>query len=183
MVKLRLTRMGSINKPFYRVVAVDSRARRDGRYIEVIGHYDPKQNPATVVLDEEKAIKWLKVGAEASETVNSLFRKAGILKKWHEIKYPKKDNADGIEKVKKEKPAKKQAEPKKEEKVIETLKVEETVEEEVTIIEETPIVEEAPIVEETIVEETIVEEAIVEETATTETEEAKEESSEEDVKE
>jgi small subunit ribosomal protein S16 len=89
MVKLRLTRMGSINKPFYRVVAVDARARRDGRYIESIGYYDPKQDPPKVVIDEEKAIKWLKVGAQPTETVNSLLRKTGVLKVWHEIRFPK----------------------------------------------------------------------------------------------
>ena len=91
MVKLRLTRMGSINRPFYRVVAVDSRARRDGKYIDNIGYYDPKTDPATIKLDAEKAIKWLKVGAQPTETVNSLFRKAGILKRWHELKYGKKN--------------------------------------------------------------------------------------------
>jgi len=90
MVKLRLTRMGSINRPFYRVVAVDSRARRDGKYLDNIGYYDPKHNPAILKLDEDKAIKWLKVGAQPTETVNSLFRKAGILKKWHEIRFGKK---------------------------------------------------------------------------------------------
>ena len=87
MVKLRLTRMGSINKPFYRVVAVDSRARRDGKYLDNIGYYDPKHDPAVINLDEDKALKWLKVGAQPTETVNSLLRKAGILKKWHELKY------------------------------------------------------------------------------------------------
>jgi small subunit ribosomal protein S16 len=83
--------MGSINKPFYRVIAIDSRARRDGRYIENIGFYDPKQNPAIVELDAEKAIKWLQAGAQPTETVRSLFRKTGILKKWHEIKYVKRN--------------------------------------------------------------------------------------------
>ena len=94
MVKLRLTRMGSINKPFYRVVAVDSRARRDGKYLDNVGYYDPKQNPAVIKIDEDKALKWLKVGAQPTETVVSLFRKAGILKKWHEIRYPKKVKTD-----------------------------------------------------------------------------------------
>jgi len=81
--------MGSINKPFYRVIAIDSRERRDGRYLDKIGYYDPKHNPAVINLDEEKAIKWLKVGAQPSETVRSLFRKAGILKKWHEMRFVK----------------------------------------------------------------------------------------------
>ncbi len=91
MVKIRLTRMGSINKPFYRVIAVDSRTQRDGKFIENIGYYDPKHNPAIVKVDEDKAIKWLKVGAQPSETVRSLFKKVGILKKWHEMRFVKKE--------------------------------------------------------------------------------------------
>jgi small subunit ribosomal protein S16 len=90
MVKIRLTRMGSINKPFYRVVAVDSRVQRDGKFIENIGYYDPKHNPAIVNIDEELALKWLKVGAQPSETVKSLFRNKGIMQKWHEFKFAKK---------------------------------------------------------------------------------------------
>jgi len=86
MVRLRLTRMGSINKPFYRVIAIDSRVRRDGKYIENLGYYDPKHAPAVINIDEEKALKWLKVGATPSETVRSLFSKVGIMKKWHEMK-------------------------------------------------------------------------------------------------
>jgi len=92
MVKLRLTRMGSINKPFYRVIAIDARKRRDGRYIENIGYYDPKQDPAIINVDEEKAIKWLQVGAQPTETVRSLFRKTGILQKWHEMRFGKVSN-------------------------------------------------------------------------------------------
>jgi len=97
MVKLRLTRMGSINKPFYRIVAVDSRARRDGRYLDNIGYYDPKHDPAVINLDVEKALKWLKVGAQPTETVNSLFRKAGVLKKWHELRFVKKETVATID--------------------------------------------------------------------------------------
>ena len=93
MVRLRLTRMGCINKPFYRVIAIDARTRRDGKYLDNIGYYDPKHHPAVINIDEEKAMKWLKVGAQPSETVRSLFRQAGILKKWHEIRYESKDKA------------------------------------------------------------------------------------------
>jgi len=82
--------MGSINKPFYRVIAIDSRVRRDGKYLDNIGYYDPKQDPATIKVDEEKALKWLQVGAQPTETVRSLFKKTGILQKWHEIKYANK---------------------------------------------------------------------------------------------
>ena len=96
MVKLRLTRMGSINKPFYRVIAIDARRRRDGKYLDNIGYYDPKHDPAVIQIDEEKAIKWLQVGAQPTETVRSLFRKTGVLKKWHEMKYVK-NNAEGAE--------------------------------------------------------------------------------------
>jgi len=92
MVKLRLTRMGSINKPFYRVIAIDARKRRDGRYIENLGYYDPKQDPAMINVDEAKALKWLQVGAQPTETVRSLLKKTGILKKWHELRFDKNNN-------------------------------------------------------------------------------------------
>ena len=90
MVKLRLARLGSINKPFYRVIAIDSRERRNGRYLDNIGYYDPKHDPAIINVDEEKALKWLKVGAQPTETVRSLFKKTGILQKWHEIRFVNK---------------------------------------------------------------------------------------------
>ncbi|NCO53542.1 MAG: 30S ribosomal protein S16, partial [Deltaproteobacteria bacterium] len=61
MVRLRLQRVGRRNRPSYRVVAADSRAPRDGDFVEIIGHYDPLPNPATVVIDEDKALKWLRV--------------------------------------------------------------------------------------------------------------------------
>lgn len=89
MVRLRLKRMGAINKPFYRIVAVDARKKRDGKYLEALGYYDPKTNPFTLKLDIDKAINWLKVGAQPSETVKSLFRKAGVLQKWHDIRFAK----------------------------------------------------------------------------------------------
>ena len=78
MVKIRLQRLGRKGKPSYRVVVADSRSPRDGARIEVIGHYDPLTNPATVVIQEEKAKEWLQKGAQPSETVASLLRKAGI---------------------------------------------------------------------------------------------------------
>jgi len=86
MVKLRLRRMGANNSPSYRVVAVDSRIKRDGQYIEMVGFYDPKHTPAIVKLDTEKVIKWLELGAQPTDTVRSLFRNAGILQIWHEKK-------------------------------------------------------------------------------------------------
>ena len=102
MVKLRLRRMGSRNHPFYRIVAVDSRLKRDGKYIESLGYYDPKQDPAEFRVDTDMAIKWLKVGAQPSQTVRSLFKKAGVLEKWHNIKYPK--NVKDVETGKETKP-------------------------------------------------------------------------------
>lgn len=86
MVRLRLRRMGTIDKPFYRIVAVDSRKKRDGIYLEALGYYDPKTTPFTLKIDFDKALAWLGKGAQPSETVSSLFRKAGILEKWHKMK-------------------------------------------------------------------------------------------------
>lgn len=81
MVKIRLRRMGRRNRPFYRVVVADSRSPRDGKFVEVIGHYNPLTDPATVTIDEEKALKWLRYGAQPTDTVRSLLRKLGIMDK------------------------------------------------------------------------------------------------------
>ena len=75
-VSLRLNRKGTKDRPYYKIVAVDSRKRRDGRYIEQIGTYDPLLNGTNYQIDLEKAEKWLAVGANPSETVNSFIRKA-----------------------------------------------------------------------------------------------------------
>ncbi|CAG7603377.1 30S ribosomal protein S16 [Paenibacillus solanacearum] len=87
--RIRLKRMGAHKAPFYRVVVSDSRSPRDGRFIEEIGTYNPVAQPAVVNIDEEKALKWLQTGAQASDTVRSLFSKAGIMKKFHESKLQK----------------------------------------------------------------------------------------------
>lgn len=87
--RIRLKRMGAHKAPFYRVVVSDSRSPRDGRFIEEIGTYNPVAQPAQVNIDEEKALKWLQTGAQASDTVRSLFSKAGILTKFHELKQQK----------------------------------------------------------------------------------------------
>jgi len=76
-MKIRLTRMGSKKRPFYRVVALDSAARRDGRPVEFLGHYNPMVEPNEIVLDMEKIEKWLEKGAQPSNTVRSLLKKAG----------------------------------------------------------------------------------------------------------
>ncbi len=94
MVKLRLRRMGSNNAPFYRIVAVDSRKKRDGQYIESVGWYDPKPTPSKFTIDKELALKWLSVGAQPSDTVRALFRKAGILQLWHESKLAAKKQTE-----------------------------------------------------------------------------------------
>jgi small subunit ribosomal protein S16 len=78
MVKLRLQRVGSRNKPSYRVVAADIRAPRDGAFLEILGHYNPRTEPATVVIDTEKAQKWLDCGARPSDAVARLLSHLGI---------------------------------------------------------------------------------------------------------
>ncbi len=85
-VKLRLARHGAKRDPFYRIVASDSRSPRDGRFIEIIGYYDPTRQPAEVKIDEEKALKWLSEGAQPSDTVRNLFSKQGLIKKHTESK-------------------------------------------------------------------------------------------------
>lgn len=89
MVRIRLKRMGAHKAPFYRVVVSEARSPRDGRFIEEIGFYNPLTQPAVVNIDEEKALKWLQNGAQASDTVRSLFSKAGIMQKFHELKQQK----------------------------------------------------------------------------------------------
>ena len=79
MVKIRLKRMGMKKKPFYRIVVADERATRDGRFIDEIGYYDPLQNPAAVRVDTEKAKTWMKNGAQLTDTVRGLLKKAGAL--------------------------------------------------------------------------------------------------------
>ena len=88
-VKLRLLRMGAKRKPFYRIVAADSRVKRDGKYIELVGTYNPVAEQAEININEEVALKWLKDGAIPTDTVKSLFNKKGINKKFHEMKYSK----------------------------------------------------------------------------------------------
>ncbi|MBQ6707139.1 MAG: 30S ribosomal protein S16 [Clostridia bacterium] len=79
-VKIRLRRMGAKKAPFYRVVVADSRFPRDGRFIEKIGTYDPSTDPATIDIDVEKAQKWIANGAQPTDTVKALLKKAGVEK-------------------------------------------------------------------------------------------------------
>jgi small subunit ribosomal protein S16 len=77
VVKLRLMRMGKKKQPTYRVVAAESRAPRDGRFIEIVGHYDPRRDPSVIVIDNDKAVAWLKKGAQPTETVAKLLKISG----------------------------------------------------------------------------------------------------------
>ncbi len=88
-VKLRMIRMGAKKRPFYRVVAADSRSPRDGRFIELLGTYNPCANPAQVTLKEEEILKWLNNGAQPSDTVKNLLSKEGIMKKFADSKQGK----------------------------------------------------------------------------------------------
>lgn len=79
MVKIRLRRMGTKKAPFYRVVVADSRFARDGRFIEEIGYYDPTKEPSVVKIDAEKAKQWLDNGAQPTDTVREILKKAAVL--------------------------------------------------------------------------------------------------------
>jgi len=79
LIKLRLRRMGAKKRPFYRIVAAEHSSPRDGRFIEVIGHYNPLTEPATLVVKEDRARHWISVGAQPTETVAHLLTKIGVL--------------------------------------------------------------------------------------------------------
>ena len=78
-VKIRLTRKGTHKQPYYRIVAADSRAPRDGRFLDIIGTYDPLANPAKIELDAAKVAEWLSKGATPTDTAKSLIKQSGIL--------------------------------------------------------------------------------------------------------
>ena len=88
-VKIRLKRMGSNKKPFYRIVVADSRSPRDGKFIEEIGYYNPVSQPKQVKINDEKAVKWLSNGAQPTDTVKSILSKEGILAKYAASKVKK----------------------------------------------------------------------------------------------
>lgn len=90
-VKIRLTRIGRHNDPFYRIVVADGRFARDGRYIEQIGIFDPNKKEEEAQIEEELALKWLGLGATPSDSIRTLFTKKGIMKKYAESKKIKKD--------------------------------------------------------------------------------------------
>ena len=84
MVKIRLRRIGRKKAPMYRIVVADSTSPRDGRFIEIVGTYAPRQAEGSVTLDEARIEHWLNVGAQPTDTVRSIIRKAGMLKRRHE---------------------------------------------------------------------------------------------------
>ncbi len=86
MVKIRLRRVGAKKKPSYRLVVADVRAPRDGAFISIIGHYNPLTDPETLVIDEEKALSWLRQGAQPTATAARLLSKLGIMEKFKTIK-------------------------------------------------------------------------------------------------
>ena len=75
MLSIRLRRTGTTKRPYYRVVVADSRSWRDGRFVEILGHYDPRKDPAVVKIDKERANYWIGKGAQASDTVRSLLKR------------------------------------------------------------------------------------------------------------
>lgn len=81
-VKLRLTRVGKTKQPQYRVVAADSRSPRDGRFIEILGHYNPRTEPSTVSIDNDKAVKWLTQGAQPTDRVRKLLEISGAVEQF-----------------------------------------------------------------------------------------------------
>ncbi len=95
-VRIRLQRHGRKKRPFYRLVAADARAQRDGAFLERLGHYNPLTDPADVVIDEEKALKWLRRGAQPSDTAKRLLSKSGILLKFEYEKLGKPMPEDEI---------------------------------------------------------------------------------------
>jgi len=99
-VRIRLRRLGAKKRPFYRVVVADQRSPRDGRFIEAIGKYHPLEDPSLIEIDEERALEWLKKGAQPSEAVQNLMTKVGIWEKFE------------AERPKAKKPAAKKSSPK-----------------------------------------------------------------------
>ena len=81
MLRIRLRRVGAKNQPSYRIVVADSRAARDGAFVDHLGHYNPRTEPPTFVIDEERALKWIRQGAKPSESVERMLKSQGTLEK------------------------------------------------------------------------------------------------------
>lgn len=99
MVKLRLRRTGKKKQPSYRLVATDSRSPRDGKFIEILGHYNPRTNPATISLKEEKVLQWLKNGAVPTDRVKKILQSSGILQKQKPEDAPKSKTEKFLEEL------------------------------------------------------------------------------------
>ena len=99
MVKLRLARMGNRNRPYYRVVAAEDSSRRDGRFIEILGTYDPLKKPAALEVESESVLKWLSQGAQPSDTVRRILSKTGVWAHWRAVQAGKAELAGMTEKV------------------------------------------------------------------------------------
>lgn len=97
MVKLRLRRAGKKKHPVYKIVATDSRAKRDGAYLELVGRYDPNINPMLIELKDDRVFRWLRKGAQPTDTVRSLLRRKGLWMRWSLMKQGKDD--DTVQKV------------------------------------------------------------------------------------
>ena len=96
MVRIRLRRGGRKKSPFYRLVVADSRSPRDGKFLEIIGQYAPRQSEVGLNIDVDRALYWLEVGAQPSDTARSLLRKAGVMKLRHERMLSRKLNAAAV---------------------------------------------------------------------------------------
>lgn len=164
MVRIRLKRMGTKGRPFYRIVAAPTSAGRDGRFVEQLGHYDPLQEPSLVKVDKDRVLHWLKNGASPSDTLVRLLKKEGIWEDFESGKPEKKPRRKPVQaRVKKEKPVKEKK--RKPAPVAEEAAAEEAAPAEAAAEEpvaEAPV-EEAPAAEETPVEETSAEETPAEE--------------------
>ncbi len=165
MVKIRLRRTGKKKQPSYRVVVADSRAPRDGRFIETIGHYNPRTDPPTVQIKEDRALYWLSQGAQLTDAVARLLRNKGTLDRFTRLKEGEDLESLLAEAAAEEVVAEEVASLEEEVSVEEAAPTEAEVAEEVTIAdEEVPLEEEAPIEEAVPTEAEVAEEApIVEE--------------------
>ena len=126
-VKIRLKRMGSKKKPFYRIVSTDSRNPRDGRFIDTLGYYNPQTDPAQIKVDEDAIFKWLERGAIPTESAQSILKQVGLIQKWQLLKQGiKKEDVDakleamGVKMAPQAKPAPKQKPSKEAEEAKET---------------------------------------------------------------
>ena len=139
MVRIRLKRMGTKGRPFYRIVAAPTSAGRDGRFVEQLGHYDPLQEPSLVKVDKDRVLHWLKNGASPSETLVRLLKKEGIWEDYESGKTaPKPRRKPAKARVKKEKPVKEKKRKPAPEPVAEEATTEETAAPE-AVAEEAPV--------------------------------------------